>query len=65
MNDINWRDLDDDESWELLVKYPDNLILVETNITFRIDNARNLEDRPAGPYLETAQEKAIRFAFVK
>ena len=63
MNDVNWHYLNDDESWELLVKYPANLILVETSITFRIDYARNLEDRPTGPYLETAKERAIRFAF--
>lgn len=63
MNDISWHYLNEDYSWNLLSRYPLNRVLVETEIGFHIDRAEYIEDRPSGPYLATACEKAIRFAF--
>ena len=64
MNDINWHNLNDDESWVLLSAHPNDMVLVETTITYRLDTARNIEDWPSGPRLVSADEGAIRFAFV-
>ena len=65
MNDINWRDINDDATWDLLNKNPNHTILVETEITFRIDNTDNVEDSPLhGPWLESAHEKIKRIAFI-
>jgi hypothetical protein len=64
MNDINWHDLNEDESWALICGNPNHLAIIETDITWRIDSVQYIEDRPAGPYLSTACEKAIRFAFI-
>lgn len=65
MNDIYWRSLDDDVSWALLRKYPHNKVLVQTNVTLRLDWAEYIEDWPSGPRLVTAGENAFNFAFVK
>ena len=64
MNDINWHDLRDDESWKLIRHNPNHLAIIETEISWRIDVVDYIEDRPSGPYLSTACEKAIRFAFI-
>ena len=60
MNDINWRILDD-EGESLLKKNPDNLVLVETDITYRVDYAKYIENGR----LRTSLENVIRFAFLK
>jgi len=74
MNDINWHDLNDDESWALIVGNPGRMAIILTEITYRIDSVDEItyridsvdyiEDRPAGPYLSTACERAIKFAFL-
>jgi hypothetical protein len=65
MNDINWRSLEDQETWDLLRDNPSNLVLVHTEITYRIDYAQYVEDHPKyGPWLSTSNEKARKVAFV-
>lgn len=65
MNDINWRSLDDQETWDAIVAYPHLQVLVETEVTIRTDRAEYIEDHPVhGPWLSTANEKAKRIAFM-
>lgn len=65
MNDINWRNMEDQETWDKLRWYPNDQVLVETEVTFRIDRAEYVEDDPRfGPWLKTANEKVKRIAFI-
>lgn len=66
INDINWRSLEDQETWDLLRKNPASLLLIHTEVTYRIDYAQYVEDDPRfGPWLSTSQEKASKVAFVR
>ena len=58
MNDIVWHILDD-ENEELIRQHRDNLCLIETDITFRIDRAQYIQNGR----LTTANEDVKRFAF--
>jgi hypothetical protein len=65
MNDVRWRNMNDDETWELLNANPRAELLIETEITMRIDAAEYVEDSyKHGPWLSTALEKVKRIAFI-
>jgi len=65
MNDIRWRSMDDDETWRLIVKNPNVMVLVETDVTFRIDFADGIEDSVShGAWLKGANENVKRMAFI-
>lgn len=63
MNDITWRE-PGDESEVLLDAYPDELVIVQTDITYRIDSAKYIRRNGWPWYLSTACENVIRFAFI-
>jgi len=64
MNDITWRSMEDDETWDLLVKFPNNGVLVETEFCFDICIADTIENnRRFGPYCTVLNEKVKRIAF--
>ena len=62
MNDINWHHRDDLDFIDLLIRNYNHTILVETNITFRIDNTSNFD--PQTGKLISVDETLIRFAFI-
>jgi hypothetical protein len=67
MNDIQWRDFseDSDNAWIMLDAYSDDLVLVQTEVAYRVDRAEYIEDNyKYGPYLRTANERVLRFAFI-
>jgi len=65
MNDVRWRNMNDDLTWELLKANPRAEVLVETDITMRIDAAEYVEDSyKHGPWLRTSLEKVKRIAFI-
>jgi hypothetical protein len=51
--DINWRSMEDDTYMD----FPNYLLLIKTDITFRIDLAKYIN--PMTCRLETAQEKVL------
>lgn len=63
INDVEWRTLDD-KSEQLLRKNPDNKVLIQTNITYHIDDAENIVK---GRLIMDGKhnENVIRFAFFK
>ncbi len=62
MNDIQWRE-PGDESETLLQNYPNDLVIVQTTITYRTDFAHNI-DTFRQWRLTSACEDVIRFAFI-
>ena len=64
MSDITWHNLNEDESWALINGNPGRMAIILTEITYRIDPVDYIEYSPKGPYLSTACEKAIKFAFL-
>jgi hypothetical protein len=63
MSDINWRDIKKDHS----IFEPSNknrVILVETDVTTRIDWAKHVEYNRGDYELRTTQEKVLRYAFI-
>ena len=57
--------MNDDLTWELLKANPRAEVLVETDITMRIDAAEYVEDSyKHGPWLRTSLEKVKRIAFI-
>ena len=62
MTDINWHHRDDLDFIDLLIRNYNHIILVETDITFRIDNSNNFD--PQTGKLISVDETLIRFAFI-
>jgi hypothetical protein len=62
MNDIRWRDLNDEEL-DILDQYPDNEIIVKTDVCIRLSTARYIN--PNNFYMEVFRERAIKFAFLE
>ncbi len=64
-SDINWRNIDDDETWELIRKNPESEVLIQTDVSYRIDRVEYIEDSYRyGAWLRTAHEKVLRIAFL-
>lgn len=65
MNDINWREFDDD-GFVLLRKNPFQKILVLTDVTIRVAHASEVDENSIhGPaYFFGFGEKGIKFAFI-
>ncbi len=63
MKDVKWREFTE-ENWALLKHLPKATVLVDTYITYRIDTAQNLDIEQGMPYLRSALETAVRFAFI-
>ena len=64
MNDVRWRNMNDDLTWQLIKANPRAELLIETEITMRIGAAEYVEDTYNGPWLRTALEKVRRIAFI-
>lgn len=62
--DVSWRNVDSDLESMLLNKYKDEPVLVVTNICIRQDYAKNIQFENGEWRLTSAQEKAIKFAFI-
>ena len=63
MSDINWRDIKKDHSiFDPINK--DREILVETDVTLRIDWAKHVHYDRGDYELKTTQEKVLRYAFI-
>jgi len=62
MNDIHWHHRDDDDFYDILVRYYNHTILTETNIGYRIDNTNNFCSFTGK--LLSVNETLIRFAFI-
>ena len=62
MNDIKWRHKDNNNFYYVFWRYPNRTILVETDVTFRIDNSSNFD--PQTGKLTSVDETLIRFAFI-
>jgi hypothetical protein len=68
MNDVKWRSLSDgddpnfNENEDLLQSFPDNQVIILTDITFRFTLARYIN--VTNGYCEPCGEKVLRFAFV-
>jgi hypothetical protein len=63
MSDINWRDIEEDHS----IFDPSNKhreILVETDVTLRIDWAKHVTYNRGDYELRTVEEKVLRYAFI-
>jgi hypothetical protein len=60
-NDVKWRTLDD-EGYAALKKYPDNMVIVQTDVAYRIEWSSSIN--PMNGWLECAGENVIRFAFI-
>jgi len=58
MNDIKWRSVVDD--WEY-IDYPDNRVIVKTNVAIRISWAKSIHWQTAE--LTDCNEKALEYAF--
>jgi hypothetical protein len=63
MNDITWRE-PGDENEILIAAYPSERVIVQTDITYRIDLAQYIETNRWPWRLRTAGENVIRFAFL-
>ena len=63
-SDINWRNIDDDETWELIRKNPETKILVQTVAGYSIGIADYIEDWSGVAVFSTKHEKILRIAFL-
>jgi hypothetical protein len=63
MNDINWHKRGDADFYDLLIKFKGHTILVETDITFRIDNSSHYCDFTGK--LKSCDEILLRYAFIE
>lgn len=62
MNDIKWRDFSD-ENLILLEKYPNNPIIVQTEISIRTGWAYQIGFKYGKPYMNCFLEHVTAFAF--
>lgn len=61
MNDINWRDINEDHHI-FLKDLKHKKVIMETNVAFRIDFAWNVD--PCNNELITCEETVLRYAFL-
>ena len=62
ISDVVWRNVEDE--FYLLEKYPNEKVLVLTDITLRIDSACGIRWEKNEYRLTGANEKALKFAFI-
>lgn len=61
--DINWRDINDDDS-VFLPENKNRQILVETDVTIDVCTAKYVDKHSYPHMLRTREEKVIRYAFI-
>ena len=61
MNDINWRDINEDHHI-FLKDLKHKRVILETDVAFRIDFASNVD--PYNNVLLTCEETVLRYAFL-